>query len=71
MGSRAVLDDNVPQIFPRFWEFLITVEDGFSHLDVDIETEFENKKKYTKTYIRNLQENMQEKYPNLDLELYE
>ena len=71
MGSRAVLNDNVPQIFRRFSEFLLTVEDDFSDLDVDIETEFENKKKYTKTYIRNLQENMQEKYPDLHLELYE
>jgi len=71
MGSRAVLNDNVPQIFPRFSEFLLTVEDDFSDLDVDIETEFENEKKYTKTYIRNLQENMQERYPDLDLGLYE
>jgi len=68
LGSRAVLDDSVPQIFPRFSEFLLTVEDDFSDLDVDIETEFENEKKYTKTYIRNLQENMQERYPDLDLE---
>jgi len=71
MGSRAVVNDNVPQIFPRFSEFLLTVEDDFSDLDVDTETEFENEKKYTKTYIRNLQENMQERYPDLDLELYE
>jgi len=70
MGSRAVLNDNVPQIFPRFSEFLLVlnVEEDFSDLDVDIETEFENEKKYTKTYIRNLQENMQERYPDLDLE---
>ena len=45
------------------------MEDDFSDLDVDIETEFENEKKYTKTYIPNLQVNMQERYP--DLELYE
>jgi len=69
LGSQAVLNDNVPQIFPRFSEFLLTVEDDFSDLDVDIETEFENEKKYTKTYIPNLQVNMQERYP--DLELYE
>jgi len=69
MGSRAVLNDNVPQIFPRFSEFLLVLNvEDFSDLDVDIETEFENEKKYTKTYIRNLQENMQERYPDLDLE---
>jgi len=28
-------------------------------------------KRSTKTYIRNLQENIQERYPDLDLELYE
>ena len=68
MGSQAVLNDNVPQIFPRFSEFLLTVEDDFSDLDVDIETEFENEKKCTKSCIHNLQENMQERYPDLDLE---
>ena len=68
MGSQAVLNDNVPQIFPRFSEFLLTVEDDFSDLDVDIETKFENEKKYTKSCIHNLQENMQERYPDLDLE---
>jgi len=57
--------------FPRFSEFLITVEDDFSDPDVDIETEFENEKKYTKSCIHNLQENMQERYLDLDLELYE
>jgi len=57
--------------FPRFSEFLLAVEDDFSDLDVDIETEFENEKKCTKTYIHNLQENMQERYLDLDLELYE
>jgi len=57
--------------FPGFLEFLLTVEDDFSDLDVDIETEFENEKKYTKSCIHNLQENMQERYLDLDLELYE
>ena len=68
MGSQAVLNDNVPQIFPRFSEFLLTMEDDFSDLDVDIETEFENEKKYTKSCIHNLQENMQERYLDLDSE---
>ena len=46
------------------------MEDDFSDLDVDIKTEFENEKKYTKTYIPNLQVNMQERYPHLELYEY-